>query len=54
MIAEDKCSECDNALLFSTEEYIPHRRILAMYNKYNYKRIENGSTKGVQMLKDVR
>ena len=40
--------------MFSDEDYIIDRRILVMWNRYEYKRIENGATEGVQMLKDVR
>ena len=54
VIKEEKCQLCRNNLLFSTEPYILDRRILVMKEKVRYKRIENGSTEGVQMLKDMR
>ena len=53
-LKEQKLKRCHKQIQFSNEEYIMDRRILMMHNRYDYKRIINGASQGVQMLKDLR
>ena len=44
----------NDQIIFSTEEYAMHRKILATKSRVYFKRIENASVQGVQFLEDTR